>query len=668
MNKVGELECELHSYNTCEHQERVFNFGPDSQGKLVVSELFLGEEAGVREVNGGVKCKCSSIRFFACCALGDRILVMAGERDATDFFCALVTIDAGELTKKSIHVEEKKVTGWEKYEPVPFLAQISENKVWASFYYSDEIWIGELKGDDLVMTKHSDHLPTEKGFGVPPVRLPDGRFLAAGGHPLCTAITAITPGERFSFEKIGDMPGEGRYCVSTTLIKERFLVGFGGWNDNDVDAMWIFDLQTHRASGVAKEGNWHPGGWWPFLTVKDNIVCIVGGYNSTNVHFLSLQCLSELIQDLDLQGAFQRELGLELRRYPILRRECGEFRGMRDLGGCFPRYRSDDTVNHQERVFHFCQDRKKLCVTEILFGSTLKTKTVDTGVDCKTDDDNHISCCSFGAKIFVMTGSLRNADDVLCALVTIDPGELSRESIHIEKKRLTGFHSWDFGHYLAQFAENKVWVSFDLSDEIWIGEINGDELAMTNHPGRPFTWKKIGVSPLRLPDGSLLVAGQSRSSTAILLVTLEEQLCFQELGHIPGSGREEASTVLVGGRFVVGFGGVSGITLLEPDYEPDYVDAMWILDLKTHRVSPMKKEGEWHPGGPWPVLVVRDRELYVIGGRKTTAAHSLSFTTLVRLIQNGRVRCAFCSCLGLQFWFDASLHRSTVMYYAPHWL
>jgi len=306
MKKVGELPWEMRSSNTCKSSGRVFSFVPDKQGKLVVSEVFLGEEVRVKKVDTGVDCKCSGRYLSSCCPVGGKILVMAGKENAADFFCALVNIDPGELTEESIHIEEKKVIGWESYRSGPHLVQISENKVWALFHSSDEIWIGEVKGGELLMTKHQDNLPMAKGFGASPLRLPDGKFLAAGGYPLCSDITLITPGEHFSFEKIGDMPGEKRYCVSTILLKKRFVVGFGGWNGkNDMDDMWIFDLQTHKASPVTKGGKWHPAGSWPFLTVKEGVLYILGGRGCAAVYSITLQRLSELIQNLNFQYVFQ---------------------------------------------------------------------------------------------------------------------------------------------------------------------------------------------------------------------------------------------------------------------------------------------------------------------------------------------------------------------------
>jgi len=679
MEKVRWLRWHIWSFNTCEHQGRVFNFAVDYQGEVVVGELFLGEEVEVKKVNMGVDCKRRS-NDLACCPLGDKILVMAGERDATDFFCALVSIDPGELTQESIQIEEKRVSGWKKYGLGPHLAQIAENKVWASFLNSNEIWIGELKGDELAMKKHPDHLPMARGFGAPPLRLPDGKFLAAGGLPSSTEITIITPGEHFSFEKIGDMPGEGRCFVPTILIEERFVVGFGGQDYNDADEIWIFDLQTHKISSVPKGGKWHPATSWPFLAIKDGILYMVSGDYSIAIHSITIQHLSELIQDLDLQPVFQAALGLELRRYPADRTDSGEFRGMRDLCGCFPGYRPNNTVDQQGRVFHFSQCDRKLSVTEIFFGPRLKTRTVNTGVDCKTNHDGYISCCPLGDKILVMAGEW-NATEFFCALVGIDLGELSRESIHVEQKRVGGLERWKVEAYLVQISDNKVWASFYDSNEIWIGELKGDELVMTKHPDHlpslspessssdPRTsedstpWPSscddgeeesnkehdketdcgeehsdhlparggFGAPPLRLPDGRFLAAGGYSYSTDISLITPGKRFSFERIGDMPGEGRYCVSTTLIKERFLVGFGG----------WNDNEVDDMWIFDLQTHRASGVAKEGEWHPATRWPFLAINDDILYIVGGQTTASAHSIPLPTLASLIEDPVIRSSF---------------------------
>jgi len=40
--------------------------------------------------------------------------------------------------------------------------------------------------------------------------LSHGKFLAVQGGPFSRGICIITPGEQFSFERIGDLPGKGK--------------------------------------------------------------------------------------------------------------------------------------------------------------------------------------------------------------------------------------------------------------------------------------------------------------------------------------------------------------------------------------------------------------------------------------------------------------------------
>jgi len=124
---------------------------------------------------------------------------------------------------------------------------------------------------------------------------------------------------------------------------------------------------------------------------------------------------------------------------------------------------------------------------------------------------------------------------------------------------------------------------------------------------------------------------------------------------MPGEERDSVSTILIKERFVVGFGGWHG----------DDVDEMRIFDLRTHKVSSMKKDGEWHPGGRWPVLAVRDEEVYVIGGERTTAVHCLSFSALSQLIEQGGVRSAFCFCLGFPIQPGKGFERRILGHYIP---
>jgi len=480
-------------------------------------------------------------------------------------------------------------------------------------------------------------MPSSFGFCTVPLRLPDGKLFAAGAWHPSRDITLISCDEEPAFERIGNIPGERRYQVSTVLLADRFVVGCGGFSETPLDDLWIFDLRGHRGSPVTKRGEWHRADCFIPLVAQNNSLYLVGGEETTSIHSISLQTFSELIQDADIQEALQTALGLELRRYPVNEHEGDESQGERTLGRGFLGYRSYNTVDQQGRVLHFLSIQGKLCITEIFFGAWLKTRMVNTGANCKTDDDRHISCCSFGDKVLVMAGE-ENTTDVFCGLVSIDRGDLTRDSIHLEEKHIAGWENYRPAPFLAQISESKIWASFPGSNGIWIGELKGNELVMTKHPDHLPIAGGFGAPPLPLSDGRFLEAGGRPSSTDITLITPGEQFFFEKIGDMPGFGRWFVSTILLGSRFVVGFGGSGG---------RDCIAAMWIFDLRTRKVCSVKEKEEGFPAACLPVLVARNQEICFIGGNWTIPARSIPFTSFSRMIRHSDMRSAFCLCLHL---------------------
>lgn len=280
------------------------------QRRLLVIELTLGERVTKTEVDTGVDTGIVQTYLPGCCQLGDEALVMFGVENTTDVFAALVSIDPGELTRESIHVKRLEMTGLESWGGGPYLAQIGETRLWGSFFNSDEVWICKLRGNTLEWVRSATRLPTESGFGAPPLCLPDGRLLAAGALPLSANIYIITAGDDLSFKEVGKFSGAGRYSVSTVLLGERFVIGFGGWAGNDINDMWIFDLETRNSSSIEKQGDWHPATWWPVLEIQDNTLYIIGGGNSVSTHSIPLISLSGLIQNGSVRLVFCEALGV----------------------------------------------------------------------------------------------------------------------------------------------------------------------------------------------------------------------------------------------------------------------------------------------------------------------------------------------------------------------
>ena len=300
----GEFE-NFYPHNSARLGDRLFRF-LRSGSSLLVTELTLGEEVTKTEVDTGVDTGITQRYFPGCCRLGDRALVMFGAKNAASVFAALVSVGPGELSRESIQVERLEVKGPEVWTEVPFLAQIGENKVWASFLNSDEAWICEVKGSAIEWTKSAAKLPAAGGFGAIPLRLPGGRFLAAGTGPLSTDIYIVIPGDDPSFEKIGELQGTGRYSVSTVLLGERFVVGLGGWAGGPTDEMWVFDLETRRSSPIAKQGDWHPAAWWSVLEARSGALYTIGGADSTSARLVPLVSLFSLVQDRGIRASLFR--------------------------------------------------------------------------------------------------------------------------------------------------------------------------------------------------------------------------------------------------------------------------------------------------------------------------------------------------------------------------
>jgi len=661
MKKVGETRLSFWSFNTCCHRGRIFNLHWAEQ-KLRMTEVILGETTRCVDADTGPTYIMAYNWPTACCSFGGHILVMAGKDD--DVFAALIDVDDGPFDGTTIHTTALTVIGDKEWLDCPYLSSVSGSRALLYFNSHGTMWYCDVKEATLNLKKLTTRMPTESGFCTVPIPLPNGKLLVAGADPPSRHIVSISCDEEPKFENVGEIPGEGRSLTSAVLVGGRFVVGFGGKDKEYLEDLWIFDLEARKGSPVTKGGDWHPEDSLVPLVVQQDTIYLVGGDATTFIHSITLQALSELIQDADFQSVFQTSLGLRPRQHPPSKQDGDELPGMRALDGYFSDYCSHNTVDHQGRLLHFSQSDNKLCVTEIIFGPTLKTRTVDTEVSCKTSKDWMISCCSFGEKILVMAGDV-GAGDVFCALLEIDPGTLARGSIHLEEKRVSGWEKYEDIPFLTQISECKVWASFNRSNEIWIGEIKGDEMVMTKHNDHLLLKYGFGASPLRLPDGRFLATGGWPPSTSISVITPGERFSFWKVGKFPGQGRGYVSTVLIKGRVMVGFGGMSYEWFGQP--QPPVGD-LWIFDFRTRKTSSVCREGKWHSEALWPVLVVRDQTLYIIGGRGTTTAHSLPFTTLSRLIQNRATRRVFRRCVRLALFPSKEYNPPFPRYFVSHWL
>lgn len=633
----------------------------------MVAEILFGEVLAFKRACTGVACAAEDGEAIACCPLGNAILVLAGkarpkpvssedsmvqsrsrldERHGLQFSqtsvlsagsqvqapcqisAVLVRVDEGELSESAIHASELAVGEGPEWSSEPYLCPLSESRALLSFAFRRSLWYCDVVDGGLKLARLSLKTPTRWGFCSLPTLLPSGELLAAGSFPRSTDITVLSLGDQPSFRKLGDAPGVARRSGSTILLKGRFVLGFGG--SGSQDDLWIFDLQNQAASIVWERGEWHPGGQEVFMACQDGVLYLIGGSFPAPASAISLDALPELIHDDGLRKAFCSALSLPQASLWSPDEELLASPGMRKLIGNVS-LRNSNTVSCGGRVFSFSHTRGELLISEILLGQRVKRLDVSAGLNCKTDNEGLIACCPLGDGILVMAGAV-DATDLFAALVVVDKGELKRETVHITKLDVHGNGKWLDTPFLVQVAKKKAWLSFRGSDEVWFCQLRGGALAVEKSSHALPTRKGFGTVPTGLPEGWLLAAGADPATTDVTLFSTQGKFVCEVIGEIPGEARRGVSTVALGDRFVIGFGGWNS---------GDRFDDVWVLDLQTCGMSAVGKAGEWHPPTSRAFLVVDQGTLYILGGVECSVAHCISLSALAGQIQNEEIRIAF---------------------------
>ena len=316
------------SYNTVQHRGKILHFSLEG-GELVISEVvFYGQRARVLPVHTGV---ILGGQHIGCCLLGDRILVMSRQRNTANrgghrgrngegfkMFAALVEVEDGRLSEEIIRVTTLTVRGDKEWPDGSLLFQAGENR--ALLHYDEQavMWYCDVADKALTMRKLETQMLTEGGLRTLPIRLPDGKLLALGAFFPFIDVTLISCDEGLQFEKIGDIPGVKGKKASPVLVRNRFVVGFGGCNYGDTDELWIFDLRTRKGSRLRRRGEWHPTAYSAFLALQGDVLCLLG----EAVCGISLAALAGLIKKEGLRIAFSWRVGLPVTppsRFPAKR-------------------------------------------------------------------------------------------------------------------------------------------------------------------------------------------------------------------------------------------------------------------------------------------------------------------------------------------------------------
>lgn len=647
MQCIGRVSGDFCSSNTCQHKGRVLNFS-QNEGKLVVIETILRDNVEFVEVQTGVDCTVTRDDYITCCSFGAHVLVMAGKSE--NVFAALVELDERRLSAETVHASILTVSGDTEWSGFPYLCQVRENRILLYCADHSNMWYCDITGDRLNARKLATEMPTEEGLDALPICLSDGKLLVAGANAASPGVTLISCDGEPQFEKIGDVPGVATRWASSILIRDRLVVGFGGWNNDHLADLWIFDLQTRRSSIVWEKGEWAPGSSLSVLVLQHNILYII----REQVHSITLEALSKLIDDDKIRDAFCEVLGLpSAPGYVPPPRGSVESAGMVRLAGSLP-IKSYNTVQRKGRILHFSLSEEELVVSEVIFfGQRVKLITARTGVRMAGKE---IGCCLFGNRILAVAGKERDSvyssnrrdgdspgnegsasdrAEVSAALVDVDEGRLSKEAVHVLSLTVDGDAGWATNPFLCQVSEARVLLYFHESRSMWHCDITNDRLKMRELKTQMPTWNGFNTLPIRLSDGKLLVAGAGSYSADITLISCDGEPQFKKVGDIPGGSRRDTSSVLIGGRFAAGFGGCDGILL----------DDLWIFDLQSLGGSKVREQGNWHPRDCLVFLVVQNDALYLFGN----TISCISLAALAGLIEKEKLRTSFCWHMGLPF-------------------
>lgn len=275
---------------------------------MIVTEAILGDQVEFVNIDTKMPCHVNADVLIGCCALGNRILVMAGS--GNDVFAVRVSVRGGKLSRETLCVTALAVEGSVGWTGFPFLCRISESRAFLHFSNNAHMWYCDLVGERVIAKRLAALMPPKWSFFNLPIPISDGKTLVAGAWPPSTNILLLSHGDTLQSKRVGSIPGGARRSVSTVLLKDRFVVGFGGFNWDRFDDMWILDLQTSGCSRVRAKGKWHPKDDLVALAVTGDALYLLGGWATKSAYSISIISFSRLIRDWRVKLAFCSSMGL----------------------------------------------------------------------------------------------------------------------------------------------------------------------------------------------------------------------------------------------------------------------------------------------------------------------------------------------------------------------
>lgn len=608
----------FHSLDTCLYKGRIFHFSTTG-GKLTVTEVFLDDWGRFVSVRTDLDSPSLSI---ACCAIGSRILVMSG--NDSNVFGFLLRIDDGELMKTSIQAETLSVSGNISWGRPFFLHSVSDTRVFLYFHEESRIWCGELAAHAIKLRSLTKILSPHMALCSPPVALPSGEFLVAATCQDKNGMHIVSVSRTCALRRVGSVPRGRAFGASALLVRERFLVGFGG--TNVFSNCWILDTHTSRRSFAWCDRRPTFEGCWPFLLARGDVLYLLG----RKLHSLTIRQLSESIYDKELRGDFCFAIGLsrDLTAYPY----ASQSRFFREASMWteIAHIHSYNTVQSQNRILTAFTREGRICVAEIfVFGKQVGQITVDTGVQCA---HWRLCCCLLGREILVLSG-VEGKAEVSAYLICVDEGWISQNSIHVRKLEVRGEVLWKAVPFLVWMGGSAAWLSFSSSTQTWLCEIEGDLLRA--EPSLAFSDGTAPVAaPVRLSDGTVAVATAGAACTTISLLRKKEALGLENFAKVLESQIFGVSLFQAGERLLGMIGGRGSFWLSRADHAQ-------LIDLRSGAVFPLQDCEVPRLQDTWAVPVVREGIFYLLGGCEPHLASYASVRSITQALGDEALSAAF---------------------------
>lgn len=304
---------------------------------------------------------------------------------------------------------------------------------------------------------------------------------------------------------------------------------------------------------------------------------------------------------------------------------------MRCLGEIEGLVENFNTLVYRGQVYHFRPSGGRVAIHRIRLGETLSVEKHVTNLHTVGGDATSNTVCALDGEILYIGANSSKAE---CAYaITIGDGPLSRETVKSTTLELSGcwdsISNWTF---MVQYAPGKVFATVHCESAMFSivreGSVLRRDVLGVSAPSKGY----MDTVPALVAPGRFLSPGGKFSTISdhVTEISIDAPLVRQD-GFIP-KGRRAAGSVLVAGRFLLGFGGC----------KPSDLDDFWVYDIKTKESSSVSRvDGEWHCEDSYVPIYVKGNAVYLVGGWYGAKVHSISLSTIKKAIRDSTIREAF---------------------------